>query len=34
MGEPREVATAIDLLFSDDASCITGTSLAVDGFLI
>jgi NAD(P)-dependent dehydrogenase (short-subunit alcohol dehydrogenase family) len=31
LGEPAEVAAAVALLASDDASCGTGAELAVDG---
>lgn len=31
MAQPEEIAAAVAFLVSDDASCITGTTLAVDG---
>lgn len=34
MAQPREIATAVVFLISDDASFVTGTELVVDGGLI
>jgi NAD(P)-dependent dehydrogenase (short-subunit alcohol dehydrogenase family) len=34
MAQPREIATAVVFLLSDDASFVTGTELVVDGGLI
>jgi NAD(P)-dependent dehydrogenase (short-subunit alcohol dehydrogenase family) len=31
VGQPKEVAAAIEFLFSEDASFITGQTLCVDG---
>ncbi|GAA3789987.1 hypothetical protein GCM10022206_32550 [Streptomyces chiangmaiensis] len=31
LGRPREIATTVAFLLSDEASCITGAHLAVDG---
>lgn len=31
IGRSEEIATAVAFLLSDDASCITGAHLAVDG---
>ena len=34
IAEPREIATAIGFLISDDASFVTGSAMQVDGGLL